>query len=220
VARTRKTSIAKFRPEAYERYALEKDRQPGGRLFTQKAFVPAGLPATDFVTGSISRIDIIRGGGNGFYEGSAGALQVGVMTENVNGLALRNIDILSPTNFGIAFQFNPTVEPPPGEGTITSVLLRDVQVVAAPICAEVVAPLSGNAEFANVCSCGHPAGAASSARSNISGRRQRHPRSRSCPPRRRTHARKRPAVLSGLRGPRGRQSQKSSNPGNAPQIRV
>jgi hypothetical protein len=126
------------------------------------AFVPAGLPATDFVTGSISEIDIIRGGGNGFYPGSSGALQVGVMTENVKDVDLRDINILNPTNFGIAFQFNPTVQPPPAEGTITNVLLRDVQVVGAPICAEVVAPLTGNAEFANVCSCRNPEGAASS----------------------------------------------------------
>jgi hypothetical protein len=131
-------------------------------------FVPAALPGTASMSAKISDIDLFRCGGN-LFNFQEGALLVGVDTENLNGIQLRNINIHDPSYRGIDLRQIGVV----GRtfaGSFSNVVFKDIQVFGAPACASVGVFMQGSVQFDNVCSCQAPEDAASVCNiSNASG---------------------------------------------------
>jgi hypothetical protein len=117
-------------------------------------FLPAALPGTASMSAKISDMDLFRCGGN-LFNFQEGALLVGVDTESLNGIELRNINISDPSYKAIDLRQIGVV----GKmftGTLANVVFRDIQVVGAPACSVVSTFMQGSVQFDNVCSCQAP----------------------------------------------------------------
>jgi hypothetical protein len=117
-------------------------------------FVPAALPASASMSATVSDMDLFRCGGN-LFNLQFGALLVGVDTENLNGIQLRNIKIYDPSYKGIDLRQIGVV----GKmftGALANVVFADTQVIGAPACSVVSTFMQGNVQFDNVCSCQAP----------------------------------------------------------------
>jgi hypothetical protein len=122
-------------------------------LSVSTGFVSASLPSSYVMQGTmVSKTNLYRCGGPDFGSQVA-AVRVGVMTENVDGLTIDQLNIQDPTYHGVAIGFMPTTSPPPSEGTFTNFTLSNVQIQSTHACTDVKAPITGNAQLNNVCLC-------------------------------------------------------------------
>jgi hypothetical protein len=112
-------------------------------------FVPPSLPAGNAMSATASKLALYRCGGNGFNQ-AFGALLVGVAQQNVDGIAVSDVDIGSPTFAGI--DIRPLTGTTP-VGTFANVTFDRVEVVGATTCGAVRAKSTGAVMLTDACSC-------------------------------------------------------------------